>query len=50
MGKGEFAKNLMTLALRPFSNLYPTERFASSEHAEKWPFGKKLIFPEKHLS
>lgn len=44
MGKGEFAKNLMKLALRPFSNLYPTERFACSEYAGKWLFGRDANF------
>lgn len=44
MGKGEFAKNLMKLALRPLSNLYPTERFACSEYAGKWLFGRDADF------
>ena len=44
MGKGEFAKNLMKLALRPLSNLYPTERFACSEYAGKWLFGRNADF------
>ena len=44
MGKGEFAKNLMKLALRPLSNLYPTERFACSEYAGKWLFGRDTDF------
>ena len=44
MGKGEFAKNLMKLALRPLSNLYPTERFACSEYAGKWLFGRDANF------
>lgn len=44
MGKGESAKNLMKLALRPLSNLYPTERFACSEYAGKWLFGRNADF------
>lgn len=44
MGKGELAKNLMKLALRPLSNLYPTERFACSEYAGKWLFGRDADF------
>lgn len=44
MGKGELVKNLMKLALRPFSNLYPTERFACSEYAGKWLFGRDANF------
>ncbi len=44
MGKGELAKNLMKLALRPLSNLYPTERFACSEYAGKWLFGRNADF------
>lgn len=44
MGKGEFAKNLMKLALRPLSNLYPTECFACSEYAGKWLFGRDADF------
>lgn len=30
--------------LRPFSNLYPTERFACSEYAGKWLFGRDANF------
>lgn len=44
MGKGELTKNLMKLALRPLSNLYPTERFACSEYAGKWLFGRDADF------
>ncbi len=44
MGKGELAKNLMKLALRPLSNLYPTERLACSEYAGKWLFGRNADF------
>lgn len=38
-GKGEFARNVMKYALRPFSNLYPTHRFACSKYAGEWLFG-----------
>ncbi|MBW3095530.1 glycosyltransferase family 1 protein [Bifidobacterium sp. 64T4] len=44
MGRGEFAKNLMKLALRPFANIYPTERFACSQYAGEWLFGKNADF------
>lgn len=44
MGKGEFAKNAMKLILRPFSNVYPTERFACSQYAGEWLFGKSQDF------
>ena len=39
-GKGEFARNVMKYALRPFANLYPTHRFACSKYAGGWLFGK----------
>ena len=44
MGKGEFAKNAMKLALRPFANVYPTIRFACGHYAGEWLFGKKHDF------
>lgn len=44
MGKGEFAKNAMKLALRPFANVYPTVRFACSRYAGEWLFGKNADF------
>lgn len=40
MGKGEYGKNLMKLVLRPFATVYPTHRFACSNYAGKWLFGK----------
>lgn len=44
MGKGEFAKNVMKLALRPFANVYPTVRFACGHYAGEWLFGGKADF------
>ena len=44
MGKGEFAKNVMKLALRPFANVYPTVRFACGHYAGDWLFGKNRDF------
>ena len=44
MGKGEFTKNIMKLALRPFANVYPTVRFACSHYAGEWLFGKNVDF------
>lgn len=41
MGKGEPVKNIMKLALRPFANVYPTERFACGNYAGKWLFGDR---------
>ena len=38
-GKGELARNAIKYALRPFANLYPTDRLACSEYAGKWLFG-----------
>lgn len=40
MGKGEYGKNLMKLALRPFATVYPTHRFACSNYAGTWLFGE----------
>lgn len=44
MGKGEFAKNVMKLALRPFANVYATVRFACGHYAGEWLFGKNADF------
>lgn len=44
MGKGEFVKNMMKLALRPFANIYPTNRFACGHYAGEWLFGKNHDF------
>lgn len=44
MGKGEFAKNVMKLVLRPFANVYPTVRFACGHYAGEWLFGKNRDF------
>jgi glycosyltransferase EpsF len=41
MGKGEPIKNIMKLVLRPFANVYPTERFACGNYAGEWLFGDK---------
>lgn len=44
MGKGETKRNLMKLALRPFANVYPTDRVACSSYAGKWLFGENAPF------
>lgn len=44
MGKGEYLKNSIKLVLRPFSNIYPTERFACSKYAGEWLFGDNANF------
>lgn len=44
MGKGETKRNLMKLALRPFANVYPTDRVACSSYAGKWLFGENTPF------
>ena len=44
MGKGEAKRNLMKLALRPFANVYPTDRVACSRYAGEWLFGRKADF------
>lgn len=44
MGKGEYLKNSIKFVLRPLSNIYPTERFACSNHAGKWLFGDNASF------
>lgn len=40
--KGEYKKNIVKNALRPFSRLYPTHFFAPTVHAGEWLFGKKI--------
>ena len=42
-GKGE-KKNIIKYTLRPFCNLFPTERAACSKHAGEWIFGKNSSF------
>ncbi|MDR0221938.1 MAG: glycosyltransferase family 1 protein [Oscillospiraceae bacterium] len=42
-GRGEFIRNMLKYALRPFSRIYPTHLFACSEHAGKWLFGGKAF-------
>lgn len=44
MGKGETKRNLMKLALRPFANVYPTDRVACSRYAGEWLFGRGADF------
>lgn len=44
MGKGETKRNLIKLALRPFANVYPTDRVACSSYAGKWLFGDNVSF------
>jgi glycosyltransferase involved in cell wall biosynthesis len=39
-GKGEFVRNMVKSILRTQANKYPTERFACTEHAGRWLFGK----------
>lgn len=43
-GKGEIAKNAMKHFLRPFANVYPTNRLACSEFVGDWLFGKNHEF------
>lgn len=40
-GSGEIVKNFLKEGLRGLSNIYPTNRFACSEHAGKWMFGER---------
>lgn len=40
-GKGEHVRNVIKNILRLFANVYPTHRFACSEHAGRWLFGRK---------
>jgi glycosyltransferase EpsF len=42
-GKGEFARNIMKYALRPFSRVCPTHLFACSEYAGRWLFGDRAF-------
>jgi len=42
-GKGEFKRNLLKYALRPFAKIYPTHYFACGEHAGRWLFGNKTF-------
>ena len=44
MGKGETKRNILKLALRPFANVYPTDRVACSSYAGKWLFGDRASF------
>lgn len=39
-GKGELVRNMAKNILRTQANRYPTERFACTEHAGRWLFGK----------
>lgn len=43
-GKGEYAKNALKAVLKTQSNRYPTHRFACSQFAGKWLFGKAAHF------
>lgn len=43
MGKGEYGKNLMKLALRPFATVFPTHCFACSLYSGTWLFGKSAF-------
>lgn len=43
-GRGEYAKNAMKAVLRHLSNVFPTARFACSEFAGEWLFGKGVSF------
>lgn len=42
--KEEKARTALKLALRPFANLFPTDRAACSKHAGEWLFGTKRQF------
>lgn len=44
MGRGEAKRNLVKMALRPFANIYPTDRAACSRYAGEWLFGKGADF------
>lgn len=44
MGRGEVKRNAMKLALRPFANVYATDRLACSNYAGEWLFGKRKSF------
>lgn len=43
-GKGEYAKNALKTVLKTQSNRYPTHRFACSQFAGEWLFGKAAHF------
>lgn len=43
-GKGEYAKNALKAVLKTQSNRYPTHRFACSQFAGEWLFGKAAHF------
>jgi glycosyltransferase involved in cell wall biosynthesis len=43
-GKGEHVKNVMKAVLKMQANRYPTHRFACSEFAGEWLFGKHADF------
>ena len=42
-GKGEFKRNMMKYALRPFAKIFPTHLCACSEYAGRWLFGDKAV-------
>jgi glycosyltransferase EpsF len=42
-GKGEWKRNIMKYALRPFSKVYPTHYFACGEYSGRWLFGDKTF-------
>lgn len=42
-GKGEFKRNMMKYALRPFAKIFPTHLCACSEYAGRWLFGNKAM-------
>lgn len=43
-GRGEYAKNALKAVLKTQSNRYPTHRFACSQFAGEWLFGKAAHF------
>lgn len=43
-GGNDLVKNAMKALLRPFANVYPTQRAACSTHAGEWLFGGKADF------
>lgn len=43
-GKGEHKKNLVKTLLKPFANVYPTNRVACSRAAGEWLFGSEANF------
>ena len=47
-GKGEFLKNTVKIVLKTQANKYPTDRFACSEFAGEWLFGKSSSFTLMH--